>query len=85
MRADADPTWWTWSSAFGRPAMKEERLTRRSLAAAHSEFPNADGQPSAPRMPSSGLSASSPSTNTVGVPDTSLRDIASVAFSIHCR
>ncbi len=25
IRGDAEPTWWTWSSAFGRPAMKSAR------------------------------------------------------------
>src|SRR5690349_14532826 len=28
---EAEPTWWTCSSALGRPAMNEERLTRASL------------------------------------------------------
>src|ERR671912_1802034 len=31
IRGDADPTWWTWSSALGRPAMKDGRLTPRSV------------------------------------------------------
>src|SRR6478609_4156928 len=31
IRRDADPTWWTCSSALGRPAMKDWRLTPRSV------------------------------------------------------
>ena len=31
IRGDADPTWWTCSSALGRPAMKDWRLTPRSV------------------------------------------------------
>ena len=34
IRGDADPTWWTCSSAFGRPAMKFWRLTPRSVSGA---------------------------------------------------
>ena len=52
---------------------------------ASARAPNPRAQPIASTMPSSGLAASSPSTNTVGVPFTPLRDIASVAFSIHCN
>src|SRR6478735_12173028 len=36
IRGEADPTWWTWSSALGRPAMKpvreSARVTHRSLS-----------------------------------------------------
>src|SRR6478752_6162627 len=37
IRGDADPTWWTWSSALGSPAMKPAReesagVTHRSLS-----------------------------------------------------
>src|SRR5690349_729453 len=32
IRGDADPTWWTCSSALGRPAMKDWRLTPRSVS-----------------------------------------------------
>src|SRR6478736_5989904 len=31
IRGDADPTWWTCSSALGRPVMKDWRLTPRSV------------------------------------------------------
>src|SRR5690349_2926490 len=34
IRGDADPTWWTCSSALGRPAMKDWRLTPRSVSGA---------------------------------------------------
>src|SRR5918993_2965371 len=33
IRGDADPTWWTCSSALGRPVMKSWRLTPRSVPA----------------------------------------------------
>jgi hypothetical protein len=28
IRGLAEPTWWTWSSALGSPAMKSVRVTR---------------------------------------------------------
>src|SRR6478672_309470 len=32
IRGDAEPTWWTWSSALGSRLMKSAMLTRRSLS-----------------------------------------------------
>src|ERR671912_117675 len=46
IRGDADPTWWTCSSALGRPAMKDWRLTPGSVpeapSAARAEHPRGD-------------------------------------------
>ena len=37
----AEPTWWTWSSAFGRPAMKAERsVTTPQCASVSSPEPS---------------------------------------------
>src|SRR3954468_12491616 len=43
IRGDAEPTWWTCSSALGRRAMKSDRLIRRSLSAELVE-PETDGR-----------------------------------------
>ena len=40
IRGDADPTWWTCSSALGRPAMKGWRLTPRSVVSPGVSRPN---------------------------------------------
>ena len=53
IRGEADPTWWTCSSALGRPAMKGARLTPRSVA-------ETSARPSGRRSPA----ACSPSTTS---------------------
>ena len=66
IRGDADPTWWTCSSALGRPAMKCWRLTPAQCRRGAVSCP---ARPSLPRSSADGraLVTCSPLTKTVGV------------------
>ena len=76
IRGDADPTWCTCSSALGRPAMKDWRLTPGSVSAGGPDHRSAM---SAIVRPSP--STCSPSTNTDGVELMPALDAASPAAS----